>query len=105
MDDEFLDVEATKRVAHRAMVSAVLAFVGSGATGLPLPTVVVVPFAVIAIVVGVSAIRTLNHPEAKVIGGGRHLGIVLAALGIVGAVVGLAFRAFALFAGPGPSGL
>lgn len=66
---------------------------------LPFPPVVSVPFLLIGVAVAISAIRTLNHPEASVIGGARHLGIVLAALGGVAGAIGLALRALLLFHG------
>jgi hypothetical protein len=97
MDDELFDEAATRRVAHRALVSAGLALAGATAAGIvPLHSAVTIPFLVIAIAVAVSAIRTLNHPEASVIGGVRHLGIVLAALGIVAGLIGLVLRVLLL---------
>ena len=95
--DDLLDVEATQRVANRALVSSILAFVGGLFGGLlPLPAVIILPLLVVAVVVGISAIRTLNHPEAKVIGGIRHGGIVMAAIGAVAAAIALASRTFLL---------
>lgn len=99
MEDEFFDVEATKKVAMRAMGSALTAFfAGAALLVLPFSPYVVIVFQVIALVVGISAIRTLNHHEARVIGGVRHLGIVLAALGSVAAVVGGVLRVLVILA-------
>ena len=80
MNDDFFDAEATRRVAHRALVSAALAFVGGfGGVIVPLSSVVVIPLLVVAIAVAISAILTLNHHEAAVIGrvGGGQLGAQL----------------------------
>jgi hypothetical protein len=89
MDDEILDAEGSKRVANRAISSAALALFGAvGARILPglyLP----IPFYVIALIVGISATLTLNHPEARLIGGIRHVGIVIAVVGVVVAVLSL----------------
>jgi hypothetical protein len=100
MDDEFFDAEATRRVAHRAVISAAIAFLGAGAaTIVPLASVVAIPFLVIALLVAISAIRTLNHPDARVIGGLRHVAIVTAGVGIAVALLGLAFRTWLLVHG------
>ena len=96
MHDEDLDVEATTRVAHRALVSAGLAFVGGVLARAVLPSLVAIPFLIVALVVGISAARTLNHPEASVIGGARHFGIVLAILGALAAALSLTATAFVL---------
>ena len=97
MEDEFFDEAATRRVANRALASAALAFAGgTGGAIVPFPSVVSIPFLVIAMLVAVSAIRSLNHPEAKVIGGVRHLGIVLAAIGAAVAFLAIATRVFLL---------
>jgi hypothetical protein len=93
MNDEFFDEAATRRVSNRAMVSSILAFVGAfGAALLPIPTLVAAAFLLVAIAVAISAIRTLNHPEARVIGGVRHLGIVLAGIGALVATIDLGLR-------------
>jgi hypothetical protein len=93
MDDELFDAEATRRVVNRAMISAALAFAGGcGANFVPFSPYVVMPFLAVAILVAISAIRTLNHPEARVVGGQRHVGIVLAALGALAAAGGLILR-------------
>lgn len=100
MDDEIFDVEATRRVANRAVASAGLAFVGGIAGNVvPLAPLAIVPFLVIALIVGISAIRTLNHPEARVIGVIRHVAIVGAAIGSLLAAVGAALRVYALVRG------
>jgi hypothetical protein len=93
VNDEFFDEAGTRRVSNRAVVSSILAFFGGlGATLMPLPTLVAAAFLLIAIAVAISAIRTLNHPEARVIGGLRHVGIVLAGMGVVVATIGLGLR-------------
>jgi hypothetical protein len=100
MQDEFFDADATKRVANRALVSALLAFLGGSiAAVLPFSPIFVLPFLVIAVLVGISAVRTLNHHEAHVIGGIRHLGIVAAVLGILAGLVGIALRVYVLVHG------
>ncbi len=97
MDDELFDEAATRRVANRAMISAGLAcFGGIGGNIVPLAPIVVIVFLVIAILVGISAIVTLNHPEARVLGGVRHLGIVMGALGALFAAIGIVVRVIAL---------
>jgi hypothetical protein len=101
MDDESLDVEATRRVANRALVSSGLAFASAVAGGTaPLSSAVVIPFELVVGVVAISAMRTLNHPEARVIGDVRHVGIVLAALALVAAGLGLALRIVLLARAP-----
>ena len=52
MDDE-IDVEATKRVANRAMISAVLAFLAVGGTFI-LPQLLAIGFLVVVLGVGVA---------------------------------------------------
>jgi hypothetical protein len=95
MNDEFFDEAATRRVSNRALVSSILASGGAVAAAIsPLSTLVCVPFLLIAIAVAVSSIRTLNHPEARVIGGARHVGIVLAGIGVVVATIALCLRVF-----------
>ena len=97
MNDDLFDAEATKRVANRAMVSAALAFIGGvGGAFTPLSALVVIPLLLIAIAVAVSAILTLNHPEASVIGAVRHVGIVIAALGLLAALGSIVLRVFVL---------
>jgi hypothetical protein len=97
MDDDILDVEATRRVANSALVSAALAFMGGfGGVLVPLSPIVVIPLLVIAIVVAISAILTLNHPEARVIGAVRHFGIVFAALGGLAALGSIILRVYLL---------
>jgi hypothetical protein len=59
---------------------------------VPLSSIVVIPLLVIAIVVAISAILTLNHPEASVIGASRHVGIVIAALGMLAAFGAIVLR-------------
>jgi hypothetical protein len=98
MDDEFFDAEATRKVAHRALLSALSAFIGGGAAAIfPLASSVMIVVHVIVLVVAVSAIRTLNHPEARVIGAIRHAGIVLAAVGGLAAIMGIALRVLFVF--------
>ncbi len=93
--DEFFDEAATRRVAGRAVVSAAIAlFGGAAAVVSPLASTVVIPFLVVALVVAISAIRTLNHPDARVIGGLRHAAIAGAGLAIAVALLGIAFRVF-----------
>ncbi|HEY8078804.1 MAG TPA: hypothetical protein VIF62_31950 [Labilithrix sp.] len=100
MDDDLFDEAATRRVANRALVSAALAFFGGiGGNVAPLAPIVVIVFLVVAILVGISAIVTLNHPEARVLGGVRHLGIVLGALGALLAAIGIVVRVIALVHG------
>jgi hypothetical protein len=97
MDEDLFDEAATRRVANRAMISAALAFAaGAGGGFVPLASLVVIPVLVIAVIVAVSAIRTLNHPEARVLGGARHAGIVLAELGALGACVSIVLRVLVL---------
>jgi hypothetical protein len=97
MDDDLFDAEATRRVANRAVISAGAAFAG-GVVGniVPLAPLVIIPFLVIAVLVGISSIRTLNHPEAHVIGALRHVGIVGAAIGALLGAVGTALRIYVL---------
>jgi hypothetical protein len=98
--DELFDAEATRKVANRAVTSAALSFAGGGAAMLlPLPHAISIPFLAIAIAVAISAIRTLNHHEAAIIGGARHVGIVLAALGALAGVIGLVTRVIVLVRG------
>ena len=93
MNDEFFDAEATRRVAHRAVISGALAFIGGTGGGLvPLSAVVVIPLLLVAIVVAISAIRTLSHADAAVIGGIRWVGVVLAAVGGLGACGAIVVR-------------
>jgi hypothetical protein len=97
MDPDIFDADATRRVANRALVSAALAFVGGfGGVLVPLSGVVVIPLLVIAVAVAVSAILTLNHPEASVIGGARHVGIVIATLGALAACGAIVLRVIVL---------
>lgn len=100
MDDELFDEAATRRVANRALISACLACGGGiGGNVVPLAPIVVIVFLAIAIIVAISAIVTLNHPEARVLGGVRHLGIVLGALGALFAILGIVVRVIALVRG------
>ncbi len=95
--DEFFDEAATRRVANRAVISAGLALFGGAAAAIvPLASIVVIPLLVVALLVAISAIRTLNHPDAHVIGGLRHVAIVVAGIGIAVAIVGIAFRTWLL---------
>ena len=97
MEDEHFDAEATRRVANRAMISAGLALAGAiGGTVAPFPALVVIPFLVIAVAVGISAALTLNHAEAHVLGGVRHVGIVLGSLGAAFALIGIVLHVIAL---------
>lgn len=97
MNDEFFDEAATRQVAMRAVISAGLALFGAGAAAIvPLASIVSIVFLVVAIVVAISAIRTLNHPDARVIGGLRHAAIAAAGVGIAVALVGIAFRVYLL---------
>ena len=97
MHDEFFDEAATRRVATRAVISSILAFFGAGAAAIiPLSSIVMIPFLLIAIAVAISAIRTLNHPDAHVIGALRHVAIAVAGIGIGVAILGIAFRVFLL---------
>ncbi len=97
MDDEFFDEAATRQVANRAVISSGIALFGAAAAAVvPLASVVVIPFLLIALVVSISAMRTLNHPDARVIGGVRHLAIAMAGVAIAVAVMGIAFRVFLL---------
>jgi hypothetical protein len=98
MNDEFFDEEGTRRVANRAVVSAVLALFGAGAAAvIPVSAWVSIPFLVIALGVAISAMRTLNHPDAHVIGGIRHAAIAACGIAIAVAILGTAFRVFVLF--------
>jgi hypothetical protein len=85
--DEEIDVEATKRVAHRALISAVIAFVAVGPTIIIPSQIVQLAFLTVALLVGGSAARTLLHRDAAVIGGLRWLGIVLAAIAALSALL------------------
>jgi hypothetical protein len=84
---EFLDEEDRRgamRQANRAFVRAALAFV-SLVLLAPLVTLYVTPVfglaaSLIAVVLGASSIPTLRHPQAKVIGALRVVGLVLASL-------------------------
>lgn len=97
MNDEFFDEAATRQVAYRAVISAGLALFGAAAAALvPLASIVSIVFLVVALAVAISAIRTLNHPDARVIGGLRHAAIAAAGVGIAVALVGIAFRVFLL---------
>ena len=97
MNDEFFDEAATRQVANRAVVSAGLALFGAAAAAIvPLASVVSIPFLLIALAVAISAIRTLNHPDARVIGGIRHAAVAAAGVGIAVAIIGIAFRVFLL---------
>ncbi|HEY1954457.1 MAG TPA: hypothetical protein VGH28_02575 [Polyangiaceae bacterium] len=97
MVDEFFDEEATKRVAGRAVISAAIAlFGGAGVAVVPLASIVAIVLLVIALGVAISAIRTLSHPDAAVIGGLRHVGTAAAAIAIGVALLGIAFRVFVL---------
>ncbi len=97
MNDEFFDEAATRQVANRAVISAGIALFGSAAAAIvPLASVVAIPFLVIALGVAISAIRTLNHPDARVIGAIRHVAIAAAGVGIAIALIGIAFRVFLL---------
>ena len=84
--DEEIDVEATKRVANRAVISAVIAFFAVGPTVI-LPQIVALVFLGIALLVGISATRTLMHRDAAVIGGLRWLGIALAVIATLSALL------------------
>ena len=100
MDDDLFDEAATRRVANRAMISAGLAcFGGIGGNLVPLAPIVVIVFLAIALLVGVSSIFTLNHAEARLLGGVRHLGIVMGALGALFALFGIVVRVIALVRG------
>jgi hypothetical protein len=100
MNDPFFDEVATRKVSKRALVSSILAFMGSAAAAVtPLADLVKVPFLVVAIAVAVSALRTLNHPEARVIGGVRYLGVVLALLGAATAGLALVLTVLQLVRG------
>lgn len=58
VEDEFFDPEATKRVANRALVSALISFLGASiAAVVPFPPLLVLPFLLIAVIVGISASR------------------------------------------------
>lgn len=96
MNDEFFDEVATRQVANRAVISSGFALFGAAAVVVPLASVVVIPFLLIALVVAISAIRTLNHPDARVIGGLRQVAIAAAGIGIGVAILGIAFRVFLL---------
>jgi hypothetical protein len=97
MNDEFFDEAATRQVATRAVISAILAFFGAGAAAvMPLAPIVAIPFLFIALAVAISAIRTLIHPDAHVIGALRHVATAIAGVGIAVAILGIAFRVFML---------
>ena len=93
--DEEIDVEATKRVANRAVISAVIAFLAVGPTVI-LPAIIAIPFLVIALGVGISAVRTLLHQDAAVIGGLRWVGVVLALIATLSGALLLLSHAFVM---------
>jgi hypothetical protein len=93
--DEEIDVEATKRVANRAVISAVIAFFAVGGTVI-LPGIVGIVFLVIVLGVGISATRTLIHREAAVIGGLRWVGVALAVIATLSAAALLLTRILVL---------
>ncbi len=97
MNDEFFDEAATRQVAYRAVISAGLALFGAAAaTIIPLSAVVSIPFLGVALLVAISAISTLIHPDAHVIGATRHVATAVAGVGIAVALIGIAFRVFVL---------
>ena len=97
MNDEFFDEAATRRVVNRAIISAGFALFGAiGATIVPLASLVTIPFFLIALAVAISTLRTSSHPDARVVGGTRHVAIAIAVVAIVMAILGLAFRVFLL---------
>lgn len=100
MNDEFFDEAATRRVAERAVISAVLAFFGGAAAAIvPLASPVAIVFLLVALAVAISAIRTLVHPDARVIGVMRPLAIAGAGLAIAVALLGVAFRVLLIIRG------
>ncbi len=96
--DEEIEVDATKRVAHRAVVSSVIAFIAVGPTIIIPSRIVQLAFLTVALLVGVSAARTLLHRDAVVIGGLRWLGIVLGAIASVSALLMIVAHVLVLFA-------
>ena len=96
--DEEIDVEATKRVAHRAVISAVIAFVAVGPTIIIPSQIVQLAFLTVALLVGASAGRTLLHRDAAVIGGLRWLGVVLAAIASLSALLMIVAHVLVLLA-------
>jgi hypothetical protein len=94
------DVEAAERVSVRAVVSAAAAFGASVVSPLAMSFVgpVLSPLAPgLVLIVAVSAVRSLSHDDARVIGGRRVLGIALGSVAIALGVLELLWAAAVLY--------